>query len=95
MNPSERDTVKAVIAEYLVSRGTMLTISDDSPLLGDCSVLDSMGLVEVCLRLEDLAADIGAHFDWMSEEAMSLSRGMFRTVKSLQEEFSRQISQTV
>lgn len=65
-------------------------ISSYTELIGDGRVLDSLGLVELCLRLEDRASELGFEFDWTSEVAMSQSRGMFRSVGSLQAEFSRQ-----
>ena len=49
-----------------------------------------MKLVEVCLALEDIGEDEGFDFDWTSEAAMSKSQSIFRTVKSLAEEFSAQ-----
>ena len=58
--------------------------------VGDKSFLDSMNLVELCLSLEDKATEAGFEFDWTSENAMSKSKGMFRTVKSLAEEFNKQ-----
>lgn len=64
-----------------------LEISDDTPLIGDGSLLDSMKLVELCLTLEDMAADLGFEFDWTSDAAMSKSRSMFRTVGALATEF--------
>ena len=67
-----------------------LEVSRDTPLIGDSSVLDSLGLVELCLALEDKAADLGFEFDWTSESAMSTSKGMFRSIGSLEEEFLRQ-----
>lgn len=73
--------------------GGELEISPDTPLIGDGKVLDSMGLVELCLRLEDRAMELGFSFDWTSETAMSKSRSMFRTAGALQEEFNRQKSE--
>ena len=64
-----------------------ILIQDDTPLIGDGSVLDSMKLVELCLQLEDIAAEIGFQFDWTSDTAMSRSRSMFRTAGSLTSEF--------
>lgn len=61
-----------------------------TPLIGDGRVLDSMKLVELCLALEDLAADQGFEFDWTSETAMSRSRSMFRTAGALAEAFFAQ-----
>ena len=65
-------------------------ISAETQLIGEAGVLDSLGLVELCLRLEDRAAEFGFEFDWTSDAAMSRSRGMFRSVESLQAEFLRQ-----
>ena len=64
-----------------------LTVTDDMALIGDDSVLDSMKLVELCLALEDKAADMGFEFDWTSDAAMSRSRSLFRTAGTLAKEF--------
>jgi len=66
-------------------------VSDDTPLIGDGSVLDSMKLVELCLKLEDKAAELGFEFDWTSAAAMSTSRSMFRTADTLATEFLSQM----
>jgi acyl carrier protein len=68
-----------------------LTVTDGMPLIGGESVLDSMKLVELCLALEDEAAEIGFEFDWTSDSAMSRSRSMFRTAGSLAAEFISQM----
>lgn len=68
-----------------------LIVTDGMPLIGDESVLDSMKLVELCLALEDKAADIGFEFDWTSDAAMSRSRSMFRSAGSLASEFVSQM----
>ena len=60
-----------------------ITISDDTPLIGDNRALNSMKLLELCLSLEDIAAGLGFEFDWTSEAAMSKSRSMFRTAGAL------------
>lgn len=70
-------------------------ISADTKLIGDGSVLDSMKLVELCLHLEDMATDLGFEFDWTSENAMSQSRGMFRSAASLTEQFIYQLERRV
>ena len=67
-------------------------VDQDTPLIGDGSLLDSMKLVELCLVLEDMAAEIGFEFDWTSETAMSRSRSMFRTAGSLASEFAAQMN---
>lgn len=68
-----------------------LAINDDTPLIGDGSILDSMKLVELCLMLEDKASNLGFEFDWTSDAAMSKSRSMFRTAGSLAAEFIKQM----
>lgn len=68
-----------------------LRVMDDTPLIGGESLLDSMNLVELCIALEDKAADLGFEFDWTSDAAMSKSRSMFRTAGSLLTEFINQM----
>jgi acyl carrier protein len=83
--------VKETIVEVTMGEVTGISaISDDMPLIGGQSALDSMKLVELCLALEDKAAAAGFDFDWTSETAMSRSRGMFRTAGALAEAFSTQ-----
>ena len=65
-------------------------VSEEMELIGGESLLDSMKLVEVCLALEDLADEHGFEFNWTSDAAMSKSRGMFRSVAALAEEFAGQ-----
>jgi len=66
-------------------------VTDEMSLIGGESVLDSMKLVELCLALEDKAAELGFEFDWTSDAAMSRSRSMFRTAGSLAAEFASQM----
>ena len=66
-----------------------IDIKKETPLIGG-ELIDSMKLVELCLTLEEKAAVLGFEFDWTSSAAMSKSRGMFRTVGSLIEEFINQ-----
>ena len=68
-----------------------IQVTDDTPLIGDGKVLDSMKLVELCLALEDFAEEKGFEFDWTSDQAMSRSRSMFRTAGSLASEFKDQM----
>jgi acyl carrier protein len=65
-------------------------VTQDTALVGDGSVLDSMKLVELCLALEDKASALGFDFDWTSDAAMSRSRSMFRSAGALAAEFQRQ-----
>lgn len=82
------DDVFAEVRSVVKDESVALTA--DTVLIGDGRVLDSLALVELCLRLEDRAASMGFEFDWTSESAMSRTRSIFRTVGALQEEFSRQ-----
>ena len=67
-----------------------IDLSPQTPLIGDASTIDSMRLVELCLELEDLAADMGFAFDWTSEAALSKSRSIFRTIETLLDHFLAQ-----
>jgi acyl carrier protein len=89
MNMKIVDIVFSQIQELLDDKS--MSVTEDMQLIGGDRVLDSMRLVELCLALEDKAAEFGFEFDWTSDAAMSRSRSMFRTAGSLAAEFSRQI----
>lgn len=82
--------IKESINEIFAQDGVEVEITEEMPLIGGDSALDSMKLVELCLVLEDKASDIGFEFDWTSDTAMSRSRSMFRSIKSLAVEFVSQ-----
>jgi acyl carrier protein len=86
--------IKAQIFEEIrdLTGEKSVEITNETPLLGDGSVLDSMKVVSLCLVLEDLAADHEFEFDWTSDAAMSRSRSMFRTAGALADEFLQQMS---
>ena len=87
--PNELATkIFAIIASVAEVDDT--TITAETSLIGDASLIDSMKLVEICLALEDLSVENGFDFDWTSESAMSKSRSMFRTAGSLVAEFLEQ-----
>lgn len=90
---SNNESIKYVIFSQIsqLLEDKSLTVTDDMPLIGGESLLDSMKLVELCLALEDKAADMGFEFDWTSDAAMSRSRSMFRTAGSLTAEFISQM----
>ena len=86
---------KSLVSDVFTAIGSLL--DDDSivvdaqlPLIGGATVQNSMKLVELCLLLEDKAAELGFEFDWTSDAAMSRSRSMFRTAGTLAAEFERQ-----
>jgi acyl carrier protein len=90
---SDTNSYKKIVfcaIEALVNDSSV-DVGDDTPLIGDKSLLDSMKLVELCLSLEDKATELGFEFDWTSDTAMSRSRGMFRTAGALAAEFIAQM----
>ena len=82
-----KEIVISVISDTLDSK---VNVTENTYLIGSNSLLDSMKLVEVCIKLEDLAEEYGFEFNWTSDSAMSKSRSIFRSVKALAEEFSNQ-----
>lgn len=82
-------SIYAIISQ--IHEDKSLVVTDDMPLIGSQSMLDSMKLVELCLALEDMATETGFEFDWTSDTAMSRSRSMFRTAGSLASEFISQM----
>lgn len=67
-----------------------IQVSENSSLIGENRILDSLGLVELCLRLEELSQEFSFEFDWTSSTAMSASKSMFRSVGTLANEFVSQ-----
>ena len=65
-------------------------IDESTILIGVQGIIDSLGLVELCLRIEDAASAQGFEFDWTSEKAMSRNTSIFRSVGSLAEELEKQ-----
>lgn len=59
-------------------------LSEATPLIGAGTVLNSRGLVELLVALEEFCEEkLHVHFDWTSDSAMSTSRSVYRTVASL------------
>lgn len=86
----EEEAQKVVLGVVGEVMGDEAVVDLDMPLIGGDTQLDSMKLVEVCLALEDKADELGFEFDWTSDATMSRSRSMFRTVRTLAEEYQRQ-----
>ena len=82
-----KELVISTVSNILNSK---LKVTEDMHLIGGETLLDSMKLVEVCVALEDIAEEYGFEFDWTSENTMSKSQSMFRTVATLADEFVRQ-----
>lgn len=89
-------TGHAEVREMIFQRISLIaeweeTLSDDSVLMEPVGPLDSFSLITLCLSLEDLGSELAFQFDWVSENAMSRSRGIFRTAGSLADEFIAQM----
>ena len=82
-----KEIIISVITDIIENK---IKVTNDMQLIGGESLLDSMKLVEVCIKLEDLADEHGFEFDWTSDATMSKSRGMFRSVLELSREFANQ-----
>jgi hypothetical protein len=67
-------------------------LAEDTLLLGGSSSVDSMSLVQLCLMLEEAALAQGFSFDWTSEKAMSSMNSVFRTPRSISNEFNTQFT---
>jgi acyl carrier protein len=67
-------------------------LTPETGLIGNESVLDSRGLVELMLAIEEfLEDDFGTRFDWVSDSAMSSSRSNFRSIGTLYEMVREQV----
>ena len=84
------DIIKDSIRENLELNDQKIEINENTPIIGNDSPIDSMGLIQLCLNLEDKAEALNFEFDWTTEHAMSKSKSMFRSIKSLSEEFCLQ-----
>ena len=82
------DMLRKVLLE--INKESSESLSPESILIGPEKIIDSLGLVQLCVRLEDLSEEFGFNFDWTSEVAMSRSQSMFRTLQSLIDEFNFQ-----
>lgn len=67
-----------------------IEVTSESSLIGEGGVIDSMGIVELCLFLEDKALEMNFEFDWTSDSAMSNSRSIFASISTLSENFLEQ-----
>ena len=68
-----------------------IELDKNTPLIGDDSPLDSMNIVNLCIRLEEISEEQGFNFDWTGE-TMSKSKSMFKSIENLANEFSAQKS---
>jgi acyl carrier protein len=65
------------------------SIGADTVLVGGGRVIDSADLVMLLLAVEDYAREeLGTHFDWTSDSAMSEARSVLRSVGTLAKHLS-------
>ena len=81
------EVIKSVIDEQA-------DIDPQSSLIGGDSLIDSMGLVQICLVLEERSHSDGFSFDWTSEKAMSSLNSIFKTPETLTVEYNRQLTES-
>lgn len=62
---------------------TTSIVTDDTVLLGDDGILDSLGLIQVVVGIESHFNDLNQTIFLTSENAMSQENSPFRTVTSL------------
>jgi acyl carrier protein len=91
----DENAVSANILELLA--GISIVSRDDlttqSALIGEKGVVDSHGLLQLLLALEDYADEsFGARFEWMTDTAFSTERSPFRNVATLTSFFTSQLS---
>lgn len=87
MPTSLKDEIYSVIRDVITDKSIVL--SDETPLLGKESPLDSMAFIDLCLVLQDIAKANGFEFDW-SGKTMEENAELFSSISSLVNEFSAQ-----
>jgi len=82
--------VRFLLQEVSAISGTAVSsLSESTPLIGGKTVLNSRGLVELLVALEEFSEEkLHVHFDWTSDSAMSANRSVYRTVGSLADHIS-------
>ena len=87
---SPEDVIQ-ILNEICETDGNTHIVDPNTPILDGENNLDSMNLVQLCIVLEEKASSFDFDFDWTSEKAMSAMNSIFKTPKSIAEEFNRQL----
>ena len=87
------EIVYRTIEDYCEANDIVLDddLSKDTPLIGSGRVLDSMGLVNVCVDIETAFLDEDVEISLTSESAMSGRISPFRSVGALCNFIARQL----
>ncbi len=86
-----RDSVVGFLLKEVsaISGVPVSNLSESTPLIGGQTVLNSRGLVELLVALEEFSEEkLHVQFDWTSDSAMSTKRSVYRTVGSLADHIS-------
>ena len=75
-----------------MNNNSLKPMHEDSIILDADNNLDSMAIVQLCIALEDKSNSFGFNFDWTSEKAMSSMNSIFKTPKSISDEFNKQLT---
>ena len=81
-----------VINSYCVSINLSTQINLDTPLIGSSRLIDSMGLVNILVDIENALVEENYEILIMSENAMSLKISPFRTIGALIQYISKEIN---
>lgn len=84
--------VTEVVSRYLVTQIGQTDVVDSTPLFGEHSILDSMGLVNVVVDIEAELLAKNIEISLTSENAMSRRHSPFRTVITLVDYISELIN---
>ncbi len=83
------EILAAIISEIeniIADSDTVVSVSSETPLLGENAIMDSVGLVSLLVFLEDyLDEKHDVAFDWTSDSAMSLMNSFMRSPNTLVE----------
>ena len=86
-----KDVIKILKEISVMNNNSLKQIHEDSLILNADNNLDSMAIVQLCIALEDKSNSFGFNFDWTSEKAMSSMNSIFKTPKSISDEFNKQL----
>ena len=86
-----KDVIKILKEISVMNNNSLKPMHEDSTILDTDNNLDSMTIVQLCIALEDKSNSFGFNFDWTSEKAMSSMNSIFKTPKSISDEFNKQL----
>jgi len=87
------EIVLMVIGDYLKTQDIEYNLTPETRLLGNDSILDSIGLVNIVVDLETEFMERGYDITLTSEQAMSRSKSPFRSISALSEYINEQINE--